>query len=421
MTYSSSQWRPTSTYDSDTFSYDGLRWGVSAEKSHSFSSPDNNTFRFEVRKGDQYSSAHHTDPQGTERAEMGEADRHSISGDGKHFVGEYKFMIEPGAKNTADWLVMGQLHSGLSRTPPFEIKFIGDDKMQVIAKYDNSDGRPVSVVLFKDTQDIKRGHWYTMKIDVLLDAKGGGHAHVWRDGKEIVDYDGKIGYTDQPTAHWKMGIYRGSPSGGETMAVQYKDIDLTYGTSAHTENGGPVTAPTPEAVPAPTPVPMPVPTPVPTPGSSPAQPTVIIKGTSGNDRLTGTSASEMIYGNSGNDKLNGKAGNDILSGGSGKDAFVFDTALSKSSNIDVIADFNVSDDVIHIDNAVFTEVGSWGAMKSNAFCIGAKARDSSDRIIYDKATGSLSYDSDGTGKADAVQFAKLDANLKLSAAHFIIL
>lgn len=204
-------------------------WSVSSQYSYSFSSPNNNTFRFEVRKGDQLSTASYTDPRGTERSEMGETVRHSLSEDGRHFTAEYKFMVEPGPTNTASWLVMGQLHSGLSRTPPFEIKFAGNDKMMVVGKYDNGDGKPISQVLFKDSQDIQRGHWYTMKIDVQLDPSGNGHAHVWRDGVEIVDFTGKLGYTDSPTSHWRMGVYRRSPRGGETIAVQYKDIRLAYG------------------------------------------------------------------------------------------------------------------------------------------------------------------------------------------------
>jgi len=231
MTYSSTAWRPT-TYDLDTFSLDGLRWLVSAENSHSFKTTDNNTFRFEVRKGDQFSKVGFTDVQGAERAEMGEADQHAVSGDGRHFVGEYKFMIEPGAKNTAAWMVIGQLHDNNGRTPPFEITMVGE-RMQVVAKYGS--GNPVKQVLWTDTQDIVRGKWYSMKIDLQLGPNGDGHAHVWRDGQEVVDYAGRIGYTDSASVRWKMGVYRATPAAGETLAVQYKDVDLTYGNQAHSE------------------------------------------------------------------------------------------------------------------------------------------------------------------------------------------
>jgi hypothetical protein len=32
-----------------------------------------------------------------------------------------------------------------------------------------------------------------------------------------------------------MGVYRKSPSGGESFAVNYKDVDLTYGSAGHSD------------------------------------------------------------------------------------------------------------------------------------------------------------------------------------------
>ena len=72
-----------------------------------------------------------TDSVGVERAEMGDVARYRIYQD---ISVEYKFMIEPGAKNTAKWVVMGQLHSAMNMTPPVEIKFNGNDKMEISGK-----------------------------------------------------------------------------------------------------------------------------------------------------------------------------------------------------------------------------------------------------------------------------------------------
>ncbi|WP_262031357.1 polysaccharide lyase, partial [Microvirga sp. Mcv34] len=152
---------------------------------------------------------------------------------GSHFHATYKMMIEPGAKNTAQWLVTGQLFTG--GTPPFEIKFMGNDKMAVVIKYGTSSS-PVEKTVYIDTADIQRGKWYDMEIDVQLDAAGdNGHAYVWRDGTKIANYTGKIGYTNATKSHWEMGAYRQSPSGGESFAVNYKDIDLTYGSAGHSD------------------------------------------------------------------------------------------------------------------------------------------------------------------------------------------
>jgi serralysin len=160
------------------------------------------------------------------------------------------------------------------------------------------------------------------------------------------------------------------------------------------------------------PTPTPTPTPSPVPGT--------IKGTSSSDTLNGTSAAESIFGNDGNDVINGKGGNDILTGGAGRDVFVFDT--SPKSNVDKITDFTPGADKIHVENAVFAGGNvSWGTLPSSKFTIGAKAADSSDRFIYNKDTGSLYFDKDGTGSAAQVEFAKLATNLKMTAADFYIL
>ena len=204
ISFSASQWRPT-TYDNDTFSLDGLNWYVSAEYAHSFQyTPVSDTYRFEVRAGDVISSTRYTDPSTSERSEISMANRYSLASIDNHFAIEYQFMVEPGPHNTAQWLVMGQLHSGLNRTPPFEISFRGDYKMQIVAKYGT--GGWTETVLYKDSQDIVRGKWYTKKIDVGLGPSGDGHVHVWRDGQEIVDYTGRVGYGDQTSTLWNMGV-----------------------------------------------------------------------------------------------------------------------------------------------------------------------------------------------------------------------
>jgi len=59
-------------------------------------------------------------------------------------------------------------------------------------------------------------------------------------------------------------------------------------------------------------------------------------------------------------------------------------------------------------------------LKTSALLIGTKAADAGDRLIYDSQTGKLFYDADGTGKTAAVQIARLDSHLKLTADDFLI-
>jgi len=145
------------------------------------------------------------------------------------------------------------------------------------------------------------------------------------------------------------------------------------------------------------------------------------------ETATGSTGADRIVGGSGADRISGGLGNDILTGGKGKDTFVFDTKLDKKKNVDTITDFNVKDDTIQIDNKYFTKVGSKGTptkpvkLDSKMFWTGTKAHDEDDRIIYDKKSGALYYDADGTGKAAAVKFAQLKKGLALTDKDFYVI
>ncbi|MBD2750566.1 hypothetical protein IC232_28350 [Microvirga sp. BT688] len=143
-----------------------------------------------------------------------------------------------------------------------------------------------------------------------------------------------------------------------------------------------------------------------------------LKGMNGNDILEGHMGSDQLDGGAGNDKLYGGLGSDKLTGGAGRDTFYFDTALG--GNVDKIVSFSTKDDKIALDRDIFTLL-SGSKLSSSAFYIGSKAKDAADMIVYNKSTGALSYDVDGSGAAAAVKFATLDKNLKLTAADFILI
>lgn len=146
------------------------------------------------------------------------------------------------------------------------------------------------------------------------------------------------------------------------------------------------------------------------------------------ENLTGSAFADYLYGSStantistgaGNDKLNGGIGNDKLIGGSGDDVFLFSSALNAATNVDTISDFNVADDAIWLSDAVFKGIAD-GVLSSAVFRRGTAAADSSDRIIYDPSTGKVSYDADGAGGHDAVQFALLAKGLAITQADFFV-
>lgn len=145
--------------------------------------------------------------------------------------------------------------------------------------------------------------------------------------------------------------------------------------------------------------------------------------------LTGNGAANVLYGlggkdsldgGAGNDKLVGGLGNDILKGGAGADIFMFDTALNGSTNVDRIVDFFAPDDTIALSRAAFNSFGSTGTLSASAFRAGTSAQDSSDRIVYDQATGKIFFDADGNGAGAATLFAQVAAGTALTNVDFLI-
>ncbi|RAZ92507.1 calcium-binding protein [Mesorhizobium hawassense] len=134
--------------------------------------------------------------------------------------------------------------------------------------------------------------------------------------------------------------------------------------------------------------------------------------------LTGNEFGQTIIGNNGDNKINGGGGSDLLKGYGGHDAFVFSTALGPN-NIDRIADFNVFQDKIYLDHTIFAGLQK-GALSASNFHIGPAAHDANDHIIYNSATGALSFDSDGIGGHAQTQFASLAPHLHLGESSFLI-
>ncbi|MGO4704770.1 hypothetical protein AB4072_03195 [Microvirga sp. 2MCAF38] len=108
----------------------------------------------------------------------------------------------------------------------------------------------------------------------------------------------------------------------------------------------------------------------------------------------------------------------------GKDVFVFDTKPNSKTNVDII-DFTPKIDNVWLDDAVFKKLGAGSVsnprmLSKKFFVVGENARDKNDHVIYNKKTGSLFYDADGSGAGKAVEIAKLTKGLKLTHADFFV-
>jgi len=145
----------------------------------------------------------------------------------------------------------------------------------------------------------------------------------------------------------------------------------------------------------------------------------LLKGMAGADTLSGAGGADTLEGGIGDDTLLGGGGHDVMTGGTGQDGFRFDTALSATNNVDDILDFSVADDTIYLDDAIFAGLAT-GPLAAGAFRAGSAALDGDDRILYDAATGHISYDSDGVGGTAAILFATVTPGLALTNADFIV-
>jgi hypothetical protein len=183
---------------------------------------------FEVRQGDRRRQANERG-RPIERSEIALRPRLRF---GVDYRVSYDFMVRPGPRSTAAWANVGQVHSTVD---PFDAKGIGPvfavqfdrERMRIVARADPrmmSTERPASRWLYSDDRDMVRGRWYRMDLDVRFDPGGDGRVAVWRDGRQIVDYAGAVGYRDAIGPYWKLGIYR--KTAPEPLTVCYRGFRL---------------------------------------------------------------------------------------------------------------------------------------------------------------------------------------------------
>jgi Ca2+-binding RTX toxin-like protein len=145
-------------------------------------------------------------------------------------------------------------------------------------------------------------------------------------------------------------------------------------------------------------------------------------GKSSADRLDGGPGSDILTGRGGSDIFVGGPGNDILTGGEGRDFFNITAPLDGSTNVDRITDFDLEEDEILL---VYKLPWNWDLMDVFAprlapsrFIVGPSATTTEHRIVYNPENGTVYHDSDGSGPAPAVPFAKVSPNLALTYRHF---
>jgi Ca2+-binding RTX toxin-like protein len=139
------------------------------------------------------------------------------------------------------------------------------------------------------------------------------------------------------------------------------------------------------------------------------------------DMLTGYIGNDILRGGLGNDKLLGGQGRDTLTGGANVDFFIFNTSPNTATNRDILTDFSHADDTLQFENAVFTKLGGPGMLNAQFLRLGAAPLDANDYLIYNKATGVLTYDVNGNGAGGAQQVAVLTTMPTLALGDFVVI
>ena len=258
------------------------------------------TYRFEVRGGDYYSSP--DIPAADSDAVLGKNRSELVTlqklQEGRAFVFDFDFMVETGARNTADWLLLAQFHQtedtaadgtllDAAASPPLALQLRGE-RLEIVGRTDpnaQTTTSPDNIQMYLATDPITRGKFYNIRFEMIFDdaLRGEGMLRVYLDDVLIVDYKGPLGYNDAVGTYAKFGVYR--ESAPEAFAAQFRNLSLT----------------SPE----------------------PAPP---ITGTAGADNLeadmVGFLENEVLNGLAGNDTLNGGYGADTMYGGTGDDVYV---------------------------------------------------------------------------------------------------
>ena len=146
-------------------------------------------------------------------------------------------------------------------------------------------------------------------------------------------------------------------------------------------------------------------------------------GGAGNETLNGLAGNDTINGGGGNDSLNGGSGSDILTGGIGADTFVLADAPG-AANIDRITDF-ARGDRVSISSSAYAGLTP-GAVSAAQFIEVRSTRapvvaaTAATRLIFDRDTGNLFHDPDGTGTQSMQQILSITNVYRFVSTDFTV-
>ncbi|MCB1488027.1 MAG: hypothetical protein KDJ88_11290 [Bauldia sp.] len=147
----------------------------------------------------------------------------------------------------------------------------------------------------------------------------------------------------------------------------------------------------------------------------------VIIGGKGRDTLVGDAGDDNLKGGKGGDWMFGGLGNDWMKGGKGPDHYGFNTTPDSQTNMDMIVDFSVKQDMLHFNHYVYTSgwQGTTGELSKKFFKLGKGAKDGNDYFGYNPKNGIVWYDYNANDPGGQEAVAKMDAHLNLTFHHFM--
>jgi hypothetical protein len=190
-------------------------------KPHAFKNKQG-VFRFEVHPKDRWADdVKLGNPN--ERSEIAFPQRFAV---GQTFRVAFDMKTDALAASKYGWLIVGQIHTtppaGEHPSPPVRQVF-EKGKFSIVVQYQAPDGTKPQKRVFVDPNFAAK-NWHHFAYTVRFGLPEGGLTVV-RDGIQIVDYHGPIGYPVELGAYFKAGIYR--PHNPLKTVAQFKNVVIS--------------------------------------------------------------------------------------------------------------------------------------------------------------------------------------------------
>lgn len=134
--------------------------------------------------------------------------------------------------NTASYCILTQLTaspdaSDAAASPPFAILLNADNSLTIETRTSTANPlvtNPAPTIHYSDAA-FPHGQRVRFVWNVVIDWNnpGVGLLKVWRDGVQIVNYTGPIGYNDALGPYWKAGIYRATAA--DPFVVEWANLE----------------------------------------------------------------------------------------------------------------------------------------------------------------------------------------------------